>query len=59
LTGCKFFVLKIGELRAKTQYEGPIILLADGNASHSPALVIAYAWPQRIIVLNPVAYSVS
>jgi hypothetical protein len=38
-------------------YDGPILLLVDGHASHITPRVLAYAASQRIIVIKLVAHS--
>jgi hypothetical protein len=44
-------------MRIKAQYDGPIALLIDGNASHITPRVGAYAGSQRIILVRLVTHS--
>jgi hypothetical protein len=51
------FIPKNDELRRKIKYDGPIILLVDGHASHITSRVLPDAASQRIIVITLVAHS--
>jgi hypothetical protein len=45
------------QLRIKAHYDGSIVLLIDGHASHITPRVVAYASSQQIILIRLVAYS--
>jgi transposase len=44
-------------LRQKFQYEGPIVLLLDGHATHVTDRVRAYAGSERIMIIRLVVHS--
>jgi hypothetical protein len=51
------FIPRIGNLRTKLNYSGPIILLIDGHASHITPRIVAFTGSAQIVLIRLVAHS--